>query len=81
MSDLQQLFTAQSELRRWRAERENASARVDLAKINEVCARLLSAHEPIASLGMNRDHLRALLAYIHHGDESRLDRELSALSE
>lgn len=74
-NDLGALFSAQEQKRRWMAERENASARYELAKINEACASILSAHEPVASLGIDRDALRVLISYIHHGDQGRLHRE------
>lgn len=80
-SDLQNIFSAQAEKRRWRAEGENAQARVQLATINEGCATLLSGHDPVASLGMNRDHLRCVLSYIRHGDVSRMNRELALLAQ
>lgn len=76
MNDLGNLFIAQHEVRRWRAERENADARLELARAKEARANLLSAHEPVASLGIDREVLRALLSYTAHHDEARLKREL-----
>lgn len=79
--DLQRIFSAQEEKRRWRAERENASARVELATVNESCAILLSSHEPVASLGIDRKVLRVLLHYVRHGDIARRDRGLADLAK
>lgn len=77
--DLQRIFSAQESKRRWRAERENASAHVELATVDEGCAALLSSHEPVASLGIDRKVLRVLLHYVRHGDIARRDRDLSEL--
>ena len=76
-SDLGHLFDSQSDVRRWVAERENASARLDLARTCEARAYLLSQHEPVASLGINRNVLRILLSYTAHHDRARLHRELN----
>lgn len=78
--DLAALYRAQAEVARWRAERENASARVALAETEEARAFLLSQHEPVASLGIDREVLRALLDFTRHNDARRLTREVSALT-
>jgi len=64
--------------RAW-AEAEGARARYDLAKINERCAYLISQHDPVAQMGLDRDKLRLVLAYLRHGELPRLIRELDAL--
>ena len=79
--DLDQLFDSQERVRRWTAERENASARLQLARIDEACAFLLSQHEPVASSGVDRPSLRVFLSFIKHGDEARLARDLHELKE
>ena len=67
------------EVKRWRAERENASARLALAE-TRACARLLiSQHDPVSALGINRDHLKVLLDFVQHHDVARLRRESEAL--
>lgn len=76
--DLVHLFNAEDRTRRWRAEHENAAARLELAQRDENAARLLSQHEPVASAGVDREKLRLLLAYLRHGDMKRLERELGA---
>lgn len=80
-TDLGTLFSAQEEKRRWRAERDNATARLELAITREACATLVSQHQPVASLGIDRDVLRVLLAYVRHGDDKRRDRELAELAK
>lgn len=79
MSDFQTYLASQEESRRWSAECENASARRDLAKIRERSAMLISQHEPIASMSIDREQLRLTLAFLHHGDVKRLERELEVL--
>lgn len=64
------------EVKRWRAENENASARLELARMKEAIALLLAQHEPVASLGIRRDALRVLLDYVRHHDTHRLAREV-----
>lgn len=78
-NDLTALFDAQEQVRRWSAESENASARLELARTKEARAFLLSQHEPVASLGIDRNVLRVLLAFTAHHDHARLKRELQAL--
>lgn len=74
--DLGALFSAQGDVARWRAERENACARLELACACESRAYLLSQHEPLASLGIDREVMRKLLAFTAHHDKDRLRREL-----
>lgn len=64
-----------TESKRRTAEWEGASARMELAKINERCAELMSQHNPVAAFGMDREQLRHILGYIRHGDIKRLYRE------
>lgn len=76
MNDLADLFAAQAEVRRWKAERENADARLELARTSEARAYLLSQYEPVASLGVDREVLRKLLAFTAHHDKARLQRDI-----
>jgi hypothetical protein len=63
------------EVRRWKAESENASARLELARTRE-CARLLvSQHDPVFSLGIDRAALKVLLDFLAHHDTARLRRD------
>jgi hypothetical protein len=77
--DLAILFSRQDQEARWKAEVENATARLEIAKMNKHCAYLISQHEPVASLGLDRARLRLVLAYIRHGDLSRLTRDFEEL--
>ena len=79
MSDLAKLFAAQGEVRRWQAERENATARLQMARADEARAFLLSQHEPVASLGIDRATLRVLLDFTVHCDKARLTREIAEM--
>lgn len=80
MSDLGYLFSQHDKVARWKAEWENASARMELEKIRERHAVLLSQHEPVASLGLDRERLRLALAYVvQHGDLARLGRDFEEL--
>lgn len=79
MSDLERLFACQNKTARWRAERENATARYELAQADEAMAFLLSQHEPVHTLGIDRNALRVLFAFVKHHDKHRLERELAEL--
>lgn len=72
---------ARERINRWKAEHENATARLELARRDEVAALLVSQHEPVHSLGIDRNALRVLLAYLTHRDVPRMQRELAALKE
>ena len=75
MNDLSVLFQAEDHVLRWKAEMENAMARYELAQTRKRIAYLISQHEPVNSLGINRERLRLVLAYIQHGDLQRLERD------
>ena len=66
------------EVRRWEAERENANARLALARTKECCRLLVSQYDPVYSLGMDRDALKILLSFVTHHDPARLRREVEA---
>lgn len=78
-NDLGRLLHARDITARWRAESENASARLELSQYRERMAYLLSQHEPVASLGLDRERLRLALAFVLHGDAKRLVRDLEEL--
>ena len=80
-NDLGKLFHAQDVTARWRAEHENASARLELAQRNERAAFLLSQNDPVAKMGVERGRLRLLLDYLKHGDIGRLNRDFEALQD
>ena len=65
--------------RRWMAEKENAEARLNLARTHECCSLLLSQHDPVFSLGIDRDKLKVLLDFVQHHDPLRLRRECESI--
>ncbi len=75
MSDFNDYMGKQEVTRRWKAECENAAARREIAQRNERAAMLISQHEPVASLGLDRERLRLALRFLVHGDAARLERE------
>jgi len=77
MNDLSILFSMEDKSARWAAEMENATARYELAKFDEHCAYLISQHEPIASLGLDREKLRVIFKYLKHRNLNRLNRDIS----
>lgn len=79
MSDLLDLFRAQEKSARWKAEMENATARLELAQIEERCTYLISQAEPVNSLRLERADLRLVFRYIQHGNLDRLRREQEEL--
>ena len=79
MSDFNRLMIDEEAVRRWRAENENSSARLEIASARRNCALLLSQHDPVAKLGIDREKLRAVLAYVWHGDVGRMERDFAKL--
>lgn len=71
--------TNNDEVRRWIAEKENATARMELAKTRECCRLLVSQYDPVFSLGIDREKLKVLLSFVQHHDTARLRRECEAL--
>ena len=66
-------------VKRWMAERENADARMTLARTRECCALLISQGDPVSALGIDREKLKVLLSFVQHHDPARLRRECEAL--
>lgn len=54
MNDFGMYPTNTDTAKRWKAERENADARLELARMRECCRLLISQHDPVASLGLDR---------------------------
>lgn len=65
--------------RHWTAARENATARLELARTRECCSLLVSQHDPVFSLGIDRAALKVLLSFVQHHDTARLRRECETL--
>ncbi len=81
MSDLNNLFDCEEKTRRWKAERENADARYELAILKEHMAYLISQHEPIFTINIDREVLRLIFSYLTHGSTSRLIEEYKKLKK
>jgi hypothetical protein len=76
VTDVVRQMMARDDVARWRAESENASARLELAKHKQNISDLLAQHQPVDELGIDRDKLRLLLLFVLHGDMNRLKREM-----
>ncbi|NNM52101.1 MAG: hypothetical protein HKM02_07735 [Pseudomonadales bacterium] len=81
MTNLSKLFDADEKVRRWTAEHENTAARLELAIMHRNMNYLISQHEPVATLGLDRNMLEIALQFINHGDLGRLDRDLAKLEK
>lgn len=68
-------------VKRWMAESENATARLELARTAECCKLLVSQYEPVTSLGIDRRALEVLLDFVQHHDPARLRRECEGLQK
>ena len=79
MSDFARLMIDEEAVRRWRAEHENSSARLEIASARRNCSFLISQHDPVAKLGIDREKLRAVLAFVWHGDVGRMERDFAKL--
>ena len=79
--DFNNFMRAEDEVLRWRAERENASARLELANMRRNMAMLISQHEPLCDLRIDRDQLRELFKFVCHNDKKRLEREVKKIKE
>lgn len=60
-------LAAQAGARTARAEYNSAGRGLELAQIRERCAEVISQHQPLAGLGLDRGKVEALLAYVVHG--------------
>lgn len=71
MSDLARYFHSHDIVARWRAECENASARLEIACIKERACELRSQSEPLHSLTGGdwemRDKINAAVFYVLNG--------------
>ena len=67
MSDFQNYMLAKEQTAVARANHEAATATLSLCIFRERLAELISQHEPIESLGVDRDALRKIVQFIYHG--------------
>jgi hypothetical protein len=79
MSDLSLLFLEEARVAQWEAERSSATANLQIAKMNRRCAYLISQHDPVTMMGLDRERLRLVLSYVRHGDIERLKHEFEQL--
>lgn len=66
-TDHLQYALATSKLATARAEYNSASRALDLAQMRERCAEVMSQHEPLAGLGLDREKVRQVLQYVQCG--------------
>jgi hypothetical protein len=67
VNDFSNYMHRQTETKLARAESEAASLRVELRLMRERCAELMSQHEPLNGLGVDRELVRQVLHYIQCG--------------
>jgi hypothetical protein len=79
MSDFARLMIDEERVLRWRAEHDSAGSHLEIAKARRNCSFLISQHDPVAKLGIDREKLRAVLAFVWHGDIDRLERDFAKL--
>lgn len=65
--DFPRYIHAQTETKLARANSEAASVKVELRLMQERCAELMSQHEPLAGLGVDRELVRQVLHYVQCG--------------
>lgn len=80
MSGFGAYMAAQTRTQLRRAEVEGAQARLELAQRDERAAMLVSQHEPVESLGIDRKKLAAVLSFLKHGDLRRLEADASEVN-
>lgn len=67
MSDFGAYMNAKERTATARAKHDAATATLNLSIFQERCSELISQHEPIASLDVDRDALRKIVQFIYHG--------------
>jgi hypothetical protein len=66
-NDFDTYMHRQTETKLARAESNAASINVELRLMRERCAELMSQHEPLAGLGVDRELVRQVLHYVQCG--------------
>jgi hypothetical protein len=79
MSDFERLMIDEERVLRWSAEHARVSAHLEIAQAMRNCSRLIHLKDPVEKLGIHREKLRALLAYVWHGDVGRMERDFAKL--
>lgn len=67
MSDFAAYMRAKTVTAEKRARYDHAAAALELAIMKERCAEILSQHEPLNTLGIDRDAAAKLIQFIHRG--------------
>lgn len=67
VNDFSNYMHRQTETKLARAESEAASVRVELRLLKERCAELMSQHEPLNGLSIDREAVRQVLHYVQCG--------------
>ena len=67
VNDFSNYLHRQTETKLARAESEAASVRVELCLMRERCAELMSQHEPLNGLDVDREKVRKVLHYVRCG--------------
>lgn len=67
INDFSHYTYRQIETKLARAESEAASIRVEFRLLKERCAELMSQHEPLNGLGIDREKVRQVLQYVQCG--------------
>ena len=67
MSDFSAYMSRKEVTAKFRAERDGATARLELALMHERCAEVMSQHEPLNTLGLDREAVRRLLCFLNSG--------------
>lgn len=73
MSDFSAYMSRKDVTAKCRAERDSATARLELALMHERCAEVMSQHEPLNTLGLDREAVRRLLCFLNSGRLPALD--------
>lgn len=66
-TDFASYLQRQTETKLARAEHEASSVRIELRLMRERCAELMSQHEPVNGLGLDRELVRQVLHYVQCG--------------
>jgi hypothetical protein len=67
MGDFVQFMRAKEVTEKYYAQYDAAGAHLEKARMEERCAQLLSQHEPVASIGIDREKLRVIIDFIKTG--------------
>jgi hypothetical protein len=67
INDFNHYMHAQTKKRLAQANHESASLALELASLRERCAELMSQHEPLNGLGVDREAVRQVLHYMQCG--------------